>query len=538
MATTPPKPMNPGDFSVTECSIQTFHGQVFDVNDKWMMIDIYESVFSPSLDCVITFLDAVGMLETLPIIGEEKIFLTFYTSTPERSIRRIFYSYKIEEIQDNATQSTTFRLRCCSPESVLNTRLRVYNSYGPVPYSQMAKSIYNEYFERELQTIFSPEYRKSFNVEDTKESYLIAVPGMHPFDAMNLLAKRSITLVDNKIPGALFMFWETLHGHYFRSLETIMKRYQEIMEEGDQTSIPNFKVRPKNLQDEKRPELAVNEADFGTIDEFEHKTYFDTLKNMEEGMYSRKLVGHNIWDMKVEQHEFFYDKEGFAQGHLKKNSILASTKSIGLAPPNAEKKGAQHNKFAHVEYYPLNGSSFYNNAGKWRLNRGSQIEQLQSMVLNITIPGDDRVECGTCINLDLPSRVPMTESNEVLRSGGYLVTRVQHQFFKGDYKMRLECAKDSYDMQLNKIIEEPNMMQQLHPVTLKPLPANESYTPSSVPGRAKDINSDETGNDPMIYRIYSYPGEDEKIASGPRVKEVQSSAQKLAQANDEKRNPA
>ena len=232
MARQNPKPASPGDFSITELSIQTFSGQVYDVIDKQMMVEIYESIYSPSLDCVITFLDSVGMLETLPIIGEEKIFLTFYTATPERSIRRIFYSYKIEEIQDNAQQSTTFRLRCCSPESVLNTRLRVYNSYGPVPYSQMAKEIYFEYFERELQNIFSPEYSKSFNVEDTKESYIIAVPGMHPFDAMNLLARRSITLVDNRIPGSLFFFWETLHGHYFRSIETIMKRYQELVEEG------------------------------------------------------------------------------------------------------------------------------------------------------------------------------------------------------------------------------------------------------------------------------------------------------------------
>ena len=535
MAQQPPKPLNPGDYTISELTIQSFAGQMFDVSDKWAMIDIMESIYSPSLDCVITFVDAVGLLESLPIIGEEKIFLTFYTATPSRAVRRIFYSYKIEEIVDTSQQNTTFRLRCCSPESILNTRLRVYNSYGPLPFSEMAKKIYNEYFEEELKSIFSQEYSKSFNVEDTRESYIMAIPGMHPFDAMNMIAKRSITLIDNTIPGSLFFFWETLHGHYFRSVETIMKRYQELTEDGRTGDIPSYKVRPKNLQDEQRPELSVNEADFSTIDEFEHQNYFDTLRNMEEGMYSRKLVGHNLWDMTVEQHEYFYDKDGYAEGHLKKNSLLSSTKSLGLAPPNAEKKGAPHNKFAHVEYYPLSGSSFYNNAGKWRLHRGSQIEQLQSMVLDITIPGDDTIECGTCINLDLPSRIPYTENKEVLRSGGYLVTRIHHQFFKGDYKMKLECSKDSYDLSLNRIIEEPNTMQQLHPVTLKPLSANESFTPSSVPGRAKNIASDETGVDPMVYKIFSYAAEQSKPPSGPRVKEQQSSAQKLADANNKKK---
>ena len=535
MATQKPLPINPGDYRITELTIQNFSGQMFDVKDKWVLIDIYESIYAPSLDLVITFADSVGLLETLPLIGEEKIFMTFYTATPDRAIRMIFYSYKIEEIVDNAQQSSAYRLRCCSAESVLNTRLRVYNSYGPTPYSEMAKRIYSEYFEQELKTIFSPEYRKNFNVEDTKEGYVIAFPGMHPFDALNMIAKRSITLVDNRIPGSLFFFWETLHGHYFRSVETIMRRYAEAMEAGNTSDIPTFRMRPKNLQDENAPQISVNPADFFTIDEFEHEKYFDTLTNMEEGMYSRKLVGHNIWDMTVEQHEFFYDKEGFSQGHLKKNSILASAKSLGLAPPNAEKKGAQHNKFAHVEYYPLSGSTFYNNAGQWRLNRGSQIEQINSMILNITVPGTDDVECGSCINLDLPSRVPYTKSNEVLRSGGYLVTRIQHQFYKGDYKMKIQCSKDSYNMELNDIINKPNSLQQLHPITLKPLPANQSSTPSSKPERAKDLAGGETGVDPMVYKIFSYASDKDTPPTGPRVKEKQSSAQKLAEAANAKK---
>ena len=99
--------------------------------------------------------------------------------------------------------------------------------------------------------------------------------------------------------------------------------------------------------------------------------------------------------------------------------------------------------------------------------------------------------------------------------------------------MKLECAKDSYDLPLNKIIEEPNTMQQLHPVTLKPLAANESFTPPSVPGRSKDINSDETGVDDMMYKIFSYAADATVTPSGPRVKEKQSSAQKLAEQGNQ-----
>lgn len=522
------QPKTPGEFTITECSIQTFNGAIFDINDKWIMIDIYESIYAPSLELVITIQDGVGLLETLPLIGEEKVFLTYYTSDSTRAIRRIFHTYKIEDLIDTAQTTTTYRLRCCSIESILNTRLRVYNSYGPLPYSEMAKQIYSEYFSQELSKILSPEYRKKFNVEDTKEGYTISIPGMHPFEAMSLLAKRSITLIDSTIPGSLFFFWETTHGHYFRSIETIMRRYQELMEEGTTSQIPKYMVRPKNLPDPDNPNSGRNDLDFETIDDFEHLVYFDTLTNMNEGMYSRKLIGHNLLDMKVEQHEYFYDKEGFAQGHMKKNAILSSVNSIGLAPHGAEKPGAKHNKFAHVEYFPLSGSTRYNNAGKWKLNRGSQVEQLQSMLLSITIPGDDRIEAGTCINLELASKVPYTESSkEVLRSGGYLVTRVNHHFQGGDYKMKLEVAKESYEIPLNNLVEEPNLMQQLHPVTLKPLAANESSTPKTVPGRAKTVNSDESTTDPQFYRIYSYAADSDIIPVGPRKTEKQSSDERI-----------
>ena len=525
------QPKTPGEFTIAECTIQTFTGAMYDINDKWVLVDIFESIYSPSLELILTIQDGVGLLETLPLIGEEKVFLTYYTSDATRAIRRLFYTYKINNIVDTAHTTTTYQLHCCSPESILNTRLRVYNSYGPLPYSEMAKKVYSEYFGQELNKIFSPEYNKNFNVEDTKESYTISVPGMHPFDAMSLFAKRSITLIDSTIPGSLFFFWETTHGHYFRSLETIMTRYRQLMEEGATRDIPTYKLRPKNLYNEDNPSASVNPLDFATIDDIEHVNYFDTLKNMEEGMYSRKLIGHNLLDMKVEQHEYFYDRDGFAEGHTKKNGILASVNSIGLAPHGAEKKGSKHNKFAHVEYFPLSGSTRYNNAGKWKLHRGSQVEQLASMVLKITIPGDDRVEAGTCINVELPSKVPYTESTkEVLRSGGYLVTRIHHNFQGGDYKMKLDIVKDSYEIPLNNLVEEPNIMQQLHPVTLKPLPANETMTPSTVPGRSKSVNSDESKQDPQVYRIYSYAADNDVLAVGPRKTEKQSSDERISQA--------
>ena len=93
------QPKTPGEFTIAECTIQTFTGAMYDINDKWVLVDIFESIYSPSLELILTIQDGVGLLETLPLIGEEKVFLTYYTSDATRAIRRLFYTYKINNIK-------------------------------------------------------------------------------------------------------------------------------------------------------------------------------------------------------------------------------------------------------------------------------------------------------------------------------------------------------------------------------------------------------------------------------------------------------
>ena len=93
--------------------------------------------------------------------------------------------------------------------------------------------------------------------------------------------------------------------------------------------------------------------------------------------------------------------------------------------------------------------------------------------------------------------------------------------------MVLEVVKDSYEVELNKIITVPNHMQQLHPITLKPLAANETFTPKSVPGRAKDSASEDSDTDPDFYAVYSNVGKNDQVPTGPRVPEKVSSDQRI-----------
>ena len=520
MATTPKK-THPGAYEIKELTVQNYAGVMFDISSHYHMIDMYESIYAPTMELNIWMNDAVGLLETIPFFGEEKIFITFTTNSQEEAVRRIFHVFEIDNIMEGNTTAATYRVKCISPEAMLNTRLRVYNAYERNRYSDMVRRIYEEYFNRELKTIFSRAYEKPINIEPTKDQFTIAFPGMHPFEAMHMLARRSQSDVDSqKITGALFFFWETLQGYYFRSLETIMLRFNELRENNEIDDIPNFVVKPKQLGNSEQ----LEEADFYAVEDFQYKNYFNTLQNTEEGMYTRKLLAHNLLEMTIDEYDYFYDRDGLNEAHLNPDKLLISSRSIALAPAESEKKGSKHNKFAHVEYYPLNGSETSgqsNEVNKWRLHRQSQIKAIEAVKLSVVVPCDDRIEAGTCITLEFSSRLPYADKLEQYRSGAYLVTGIHHQIRGDKYMMRLDLSKETYEKGLDDVFRVANPNQQIDPDTGNPMSHSKAKTPSTIAKRQKQSGTeDNVDTDDAMYKIFQFSSDTKDVPTGPRPKET------------------
>ena len=60
---------------------------MFDISSHYHMIDIFESIRAPTLEMNIWMNDAVGLLETIPFFGEEKIFITFSSGDQDEAVR-------------------------------------------------------------------------------------------------------------------------------------------------------------------------------------------------------------------------------------------------------------------------------------------------------------------------------------------------------------------------------------------------------------------------------------------------------------------
>ena len=71
-----------GDYQINDLTITSHNGFQRSLIPMAMSIQVFEDIFSPNMTCRISISDDGGMLNYLPIIGQEKVSFSFVTMTP------------------------------------------------------------------------------------------------------------------------------------------------------------------------------------------------------------------------------------------------------------------------------------------------------------------------------------------------------------------------------------------------------------------------------------------------------------------------
>ena len=189
---------------------------------------------------------------------------------------------------------------------------------------------------------------KNLLVEPTKGIYSVSIPNWNPFKAINFLASRAISS-NPYSNGANFVFYETLKGYRFVSIETLMmggfRGYKELQifptrsahydknpdeataKANDTSYIPVFS--DGSLDENKftpmigevgqgksyvatynfKPSNISGESEAGkryAVTNFDLVHTFDTVKNLGLGMYANRVITHDLVRMKWAKTDFHY----------------------------------------------------------------------------------------------------------------------------------------------------------------------------------------------------------------------------------------
>ena len=403
-------PSFPGDFELQKLIITSPHKKGYvDLKAAWSDFNIYENLFQNYLTADIQLSDGVGLMESVPIIGEETIHFQaktkgivrdrspknnfpgpFEGSQNEGRISLSFRVVKINDIVKLNDQMMTYRLSLVS-EAILNLKKKVRKSaldpaqnFEPSTISKLVERLYKQFFQRGR-----PDAKKIF-IEPTKNNTDLIIPNQTPFKAFNFLASRAVANEKHAV-GSSFVFYESIRGFFFISMETLMvggglgyrtpeaqgppsmqqQNVEPVYNRLDDPVKETYVVQPKRLgaQSNEPKNVAI---EMTAVDSYQFSSNFDVLKNLQNGMYANRLLTHDLIRMKYDTLDFNLVnklalnqkirtvdggaeevKEYQRQAHDAKN-ISDGFTHVGEGKLATEKQDALGSPESKIAFYPTN----------------------------------------------------------------------------------------------------------------------------------------------------------------------------------------
>ena len=466
-----------GDYALDSINIHTHFGERIDIKKLVIELNIYESIFKNSLTGSIVIGDAQNLIGKLEINGTERV--SFKLATPgaasapssgnvDRAILDAsvetghpFHVYKITDRRQINPGTLVYTLHFGSREFMRNLRTKVSQSYEGRLDTTVLKILMDKNY---LDT------KKEMSMEPTGNSDKIVIPNMRPYDAINMIAKKSLA---QKSGGVGYYFYETPKGIYFRSWDNMVS----VKGSFDRPIKQEFYYMPMNITDE----VAISnkiQHDFKSVESYQFLNNFhDVAANTALGTYGHKVISHNLFDKSYKETSYNYANE-FSNS---KHTDLANEKSTReryavAANSNVDEDGKKISQYDESRVSLQSTTQFLHNTdvggygldvvqdGPKLAESVSQRSQVRhGTTLKLVIKGQSYLEVGDLIKFNLLKVEPNPDhpgEYDKQYSGKYVITKIRHQILSEKYTMAIECAKDSvrYGFKANdfKIEKNPN----------------------------------------------------------------------------------
>lgn len=458
------KQTNATDVSVKNISIRSATGS-FSLVNSFLELSVFENIFRPCMSASLVLSDSQNIPYKLPIIGEETVDIDImvkgFEGTKDEKIFSIkpppFHVNSISSRDFTKPKAQIFTLDLISEQYMSSLHSKVSKSYKNQKISSIVEDIYRTYIDDETGLLF---------IESTDRNETVIIPNLNPFDSIKWLTKRTISGDSGSVN---YLFFETMQGTSFMSLDSLAQV----------EPICTF-IQKQRVDD---PAGVENmSANIFKINSFTFLNQFDKSKNIKRGVYSSKLITHDIVRKKIVQSEYNGFNEWFGFNHCgmfptQSNADIetksASVNRTSFGPGNSENAFHITNEKAlgdmtdsKVEFYPKHYQMYSSNRGdyydnhveSWKLRRNGHVGVYDGIAILLEISGNSMLRVGHTVTLILPS--PQTtdkdnasdDINDKFLSGTYMITAIQHIFSKikpteqkVTYNMKIEVVKDGLE---------------------------------------------------------------------------------------------
>ena len=428
-----------GEFLVEECKIVSITGEIYDIMEIVEEINVFENIYTASISGDIVIKDTTNIVKNFPIIGEERLILKIQTPQaspkPETTIDYTLSPliiYKINSQYGTGETAQVVSLQFGSVEGFRNQTSRVSQSYSGVPSTIVEKILRDENYLRS---------KKTFYFEPTANNAKMIFPNIRPFKCIKHLSNISNSSLNNSSPS--YLFYETTKGYHFRTYDSMCREEPKFF----------FKENVGGQLDEKGVGNVQLELD--SIVNYQRVSSKDTVKNLNSGMISSKLITHDVYNKRLDLYKYDYLSNFDRDIHPDNGE---STPIISQAKDPDNGKGltdhedtklfvvstASGYSFSEGENYPYQSDNL-NQTLQRKSARKQQFEN--GSILNVEINGQTFIQAGDKISLEIGATSAITDDKEDKQlSGNYIVTHLRHTFTKSQelkHKITMQVAKDS-----------------------------------------------------------------------------------------------
>lgn len=282
----------PGYYRVISATLTPFGTRnSVDISGIVHKIVIEESIENDSIRGYLSVIDAVSLLETLPIRGEERLSIEIEDILKQKKIYDLFV-YKIENVvTKNMNDAISYDMHFTSYMRWNAGRERIIESF-----SRSIRDTAEQIFKR----YYSP-FTKKFETSTTDGNFYCVIPNYTPIQALKFLASRAYS---SNSPSCSFRFFENSEAFYFVPDEWLIAEAIRTDNIKEFTFIPNVATLDMNNVGNKNTYNI--EAQLKNLIELRNTDRINTVNDLYSGAYKSNPIVIDFVNKTVTDNRYSY----------------------------------------------------------------------------------------------------------------------------------------------------------------------------------------------------------------------------------------
>ena len=425
---------------IEQATIVTNDERKFDIFPYITGYGISESIESSALHGWVTIIDTVGVLEKIPLMGEETLLFSLRGLDFDTEKKIVGFVYKINDVRALENSSgTAYTLHFVTKMSFLSSARIVTASFNE-PVHDIVMNVFDQTYDKIKKVDVFEDETNEFDLSDgrklvierTQDNLRCLIPTYTPSETLYFLSSRAYSDLS---PSCMFRFFETTSGYNFVTDEWLIKNAieKDLIKSVEWSQ--SVTIGPSEIEKQRYK-----------LTKFHNDLRVDTANDLYSGGYASSAIIIDFLQKKVENFQFKYvnDAEFTSTKGTREKNLRHSREFV-----NSVFNDENERKILIFKDYDSRGEAQLKGDEKIpqiALRKMSYDHMIMSTSMNASMSGRLDISAGDVLNVKIPELQTTDEREENFQlSGNFLVHSVIHTVEGRELKTDMKLIKFGWE---------------------------------------------------------------------------------------------